>query len=103
MWNKYTILKRRYFLTNSRLHSILYKLIISKTLKLITLHHSLSIGWCKTNSGVDRLLGSKTEKKPFEAKKSRRAIQSQSIQAKIENLSKTDIANAQVFGQEESA
>ena len=72
-------------------------------MKLPTWHHSLSIGWCKTNSGVDRLLGSETEKKPIEAKKSGRAIQSQSIQAKIENLSKADFANAQVFGQEESA
>ena len=78
-------------------------MIISKTLKLLTWHYSLSIGWRKTNFGVDRLLGSKTEKKSFEAKKSRRAIQSQSIQAKIENLSKTDLANAQVFGQEGSA
>ena len=72
-------------------------------MKLLTWHHSLSIGWCKTDSGVDRLLGSKTEKKPIEAKKSGRAIQSQSIQAKIENLSKADFANAQVFRQEESA
>ena len=76
---------------------------ISQTLKLLTWHQSLSIGWCKTNSGVDRLLGSKTEKKPIEAKKSGRAIQSQSIQAKIENLSKADFANAKVSRQEESA
>ena len=60
------------------------------------------LDWCKTKSSTDWLLGSEVEEKFIETEK-RRRIQSESVQAKVEDISKTNSSYAKILGQKESS
>ena len=59
------------------------------------------LGWCKTNSSSDWLLGSEVEEKFIKTEKSK-LIQSKNVQAKVEDISKTNPSYAKILGQKES-
>ena len=58
--------------------------------------------WSTTSSSIDRLFGNKTTQKSFETKKSW-LLQSKGLQATVEDISKTNVANAEILRQKEQA